>query len=52
MFNQQELQTLLGGADSGIDVEDLRAHTEYGGSFKDAEDPTIVVFWTVRPSLI
>ncbi|KAJ7051291.1 HECT-domain-containing protein [Mycena amicta] len=36
MFNQQELQTLLGGtdADSGIDVEDLRVNTEYEGVFR------------------
>ncbi|KAJ7089078.1 HECT-domain-containing protein [Mycena epipterygia] len=47
MFNQQELQTLLGGADSGIDVDDLRAHTRYDGSFKDGNDPTIVAFWNV-----
>ncbi|KAJ7699585.1 hypothetical protein B0H17DRAFT_1048964 [Mycena rosella] len=47
LFNQQELQALLGGADSGIDVDDLCAHTEYHGMFKDAEDPTIVAFWNV-----
>ncbi|KAF7300491.1 HECT-domain-containing protein [Mycena chlorophos] len=35
MFNQQELQTLLGGADvdTGIDVDDLRANTDYQGVF-------------------
>ncbi|KAJ6615220.1 hypothetical protein B0H10DRAFT_2164909 [Mycena sp. CBHHK59/15] len=27
MFNQQELQVLLGGADSGIDIADLKGHT-------------------------
>ncbi|KAJ7455748.1 HECT-domain-containing protein [Mycena latifolia] len=47
MFNQQELQALLGGADSGIDIDDLKAHTDYDGIFKDAEDPTIVAFWNV-----
>ncbi|KAF7325528.1 HECT-domain-containing protein [Mycena kentingensis (nom. inval.)] len=37
MFNQQELQTLLGGSDaeSGIDIEDLKAHTRYEGVFGD-----------------
>nr|GAT51865.1 HECT-domain-containing protein [Mycena chlorophos] len=35
IFNQQELQTLLGGADvdTGIDVDDLRANTDYQGVF-------------------
>ncbi|KAJ7260134.1 HECT-domain-containing protein [Mycena rebaudengoi] len=47
MFNQQELQALLGGADSIIDVEDLKSHTEYAGGYKDADDPTIVAFWNV-----
>jgi ubiquitin-protein ligase E3 C len=46
MFNQQELQILLGGIDSPIDLQDLRAHTKYGSSYGDKE-PTIQAFWKV-----
>ena len=46
MFNQQELQILLGGVNSPIDLDDLRAHTQYGGLYSDQE-PTIQVFWRV-----
>lgn len=47
MFNQQELQILLGGVNSPIDLDDLRQHTQYGGLFDDHE-PTIEMFWRVR----
>ena len=50
MFNQQELQILLGGVNSPIDLDDLRAHTQYGGLYSDQE-PTIQVFWRVRSIL-
>ncbi|KIK56337.1 hypothetical protein GYMLUDRAFT_47102 [Collybiopsis luxurians FD-317 M1] len=46
MFNQQELQILLGGVNAPIDLDDLRAHTNYGGLYDDNE-PTIVAFWNV-----
>jgi len=46
MFNQQELQVLLGGVNTPIDIEDLRRHTNYGGLFSD-EQPTIRAFWKV-----
>lgn len=46
MFNQQELQILLGGVNSPIDLVDLRMHTQYGGLFNDHE-PTIEMFWRV-----
>ncbi|KAJ3827522.1 HECT-domain-containing protein [Lentinula raphanica] len=46
MFNQQELQILLGGVNSPIDLNDLRAHTNYGGLYDDNE-PTVVAFWNV-----
>ncbi|TFY75116.1 hypothetical protein EWM64_g8895 [Hericium alpestre] len=46
MFNQQELQILLGGVNAPIDVEDLRANTVYGGLY-DNDHPTIVAFWNV-----
>ena len=46
MFNQQELQILLGGVNAPIDLDDLRAHTQYGGLFDDHES-TIQTFWRV-----
>ncbi|KAF9647283.1 HECT-domain-containing protein [Thelephora ganbajun] len=46
MFNQQELQILLGGVDSPIDVDDLRANTQYGGLYAE-DQPTIQAFWRV-----
>lgn len=48
MFNQQELQVLLGGVNTPIDLNDLRQNTNYGGAYHD-EEPTIVAFWKVRP---
>lgn len=46
MFNQQELQLVIGGTDAPIDLEDLRKHTNYGGAYNDDEE-TIVKFWKV-----
>ena len=46
MFNQQELQILLGGVDSLIDVDDLCANTQYGGLYDD-HHPTIQASWEV-----
>ncbi|GLB43810.1 putative HECT-domain-containing protein [Lyophyllum shimeji] len=46
MFNQQEVQVLLGGVNAPIDFDDLRAHTNYGGLYDDHEE-TIVAFWNV-----
>ena len=50
MFNQQELQILIGGVDSPIDIDDLRSNTLYGGLYDDNE-PTIEAFWRVVLSL-
>jgi ubiquitin-protein ligase E3 C len=47
MFNQQELQILLGGTNSPIDLDDLRTNTKYGGVY-DENDLTIQFFWKVR----
>ncbi|GAB7342977.1 hypothetical protein MBLNU457_g1077t1 [Dothideomycetes sp. NU457] len=51
MFNQSELQTLIGGAASSIDVQDLRRSTLYGGVYVIGDDqqehPTIKLFWKV-----
>lgn len=51
MFNQKELQTLIGGAASNIDVSDLRANTHYNGVYEIGTDgqehPSIQLFWQV-----
>ena len=46
MFNQQEVQILIGGVDTPIDLEDLRQNTNYGGLYDDNE-PTVQAFWKV-----
>lgn len=46
MFNQQEVQILIGGVNSPIDLDDLRKHTNYGGLYDD-QHPVIVAFWKV-----
>lgn len=54
MFNQSELQTLIGGASAGIDVEDLRRNTLYGGTYVIGDDglehPSVKIFWDVMRS--
>lgn len=51
MFNQAELQTLVGGESGDIDVADLRRNTQYGGLYVIGDDqqehPTIQLFWEV-----
>ncbi|KAI0888063.1 uncharacterized protein GGS22DRAFT_92937 [Annulohypoxylon maeteangense] len=51
MFNQSELQHLVGGDSSEIDVEDLRRNTEYSGIYSIGHDgiehPTVQMFWQV-----
>ena len=51
MFNQSELQTLVGGGDSPIDVADLRRNTVYGGLYVIGNDgrehPVVLNFWKV-----
>jgi len=51
MFNQQEVQILIGGVNSPIDLEDLRRHTNYGGLYDD-NHPVVEAFWKVRLFLI
>ncbi|KAI5858938.1 hypothetical protein BZA05DRAFT_428110 [Tricharina praecox] len=56
MFNQSELQTLVGGdTGSPIDVEDLRRNTIYGGVYSIGDDgeehETIRLFWQVMHEL-
>ena len=55
MFNQTELQTLIGGAAAEIDVSDLRKNTLYGGTYvigdSGREHPSIQLFWSVMAKL-
>lgn len=55
MFNQAELQTLIGGAQASIDVGDLRRNTQYGGVYVIGDDglehPSVRHFWKVMESL-
>ncbi|KAI9340255.1 hypothetical protein BDR26DRAFT_1007571 [Obelidium mucronatum] len=46
IFNQSELQMLLGGASVPIDLEDLKENITYGGDFHELH-PTIKLFWDV-----
>lgn len=46
MFNQQELQILIGGTEEPVNVDDLHGNTVYGGSFNE-DHPTVKAFWKV-----
>lgn len=48
MFNQQELQILIGGVEEPVDVDDLMRNSVYGGVF-DESHATIQRFWKVSP---
>jgi ubiquitin-protein ligase E3 C len=48
MFNQQELQIVLGGASIPIDLNDLRSHTVLGGYME--HDATVKNFWKALES--
>ncbi|KAK0704161.1 hypothetical protein B0T21DRAFT_299527 [Apiosordaria backusii] len=51
MFNQNELQRLVGGDSGAIDVDDLRKNTEYNGPYQIGDDgeehDTVKLFWEV-----
>jgi len=55
MFNQAELQTLIGGTSSSIDLKDLRQNTQYGGVYVIGDDgvehPTVQLFWRAMESM-
>lgn len=55
MFNQLELQRLVGGDSSEINIEDLRRNTRYSGAYQFGDDqvehPTIKMFWEVMHEL-
>jgi len=50
MFNQDELQLLISGSPAGIDIADMRRHTNYSGGFS-GDHPTIQIFWEVLAEL-
>ncbi|KAK4643321.1 ubiquitin-protein ligase (E3) [Podospora bellae-mahoneyi] len=51
MFNQNELQRLVGGDSGAIDVDDLRRNTVYSGPYQIGDDgqehETVKLFWEV-----
>src|SRR5690606_38650720 len=51
MFNQVELQTLVGGDDAPLDISDWERNTVYSGLYQVGTDgkyhPTITLFWRV-----
>ncbi|VDB90411.1 Bgt-4053 [Blumeria graminis f. sp. tritici] len=55
MFNQSELQRLVSGDSSEIDIDDLRRNTVYSGAYQIGDDgeehDTIKIFWKVFKSL-
>ncbi|CAN8003913.1 unnamed protein product [Ixodes hexagonus] len=46
LFAPHELQVLISGAQSPVDLEDLRQHTHYEGGYT-ADHPVICAFWRV-----
>lgn len=46
MFNEHELQLLISGSLDSLDVDDLRQHTNYTGSYHSKHD-VIKMFWEV-----
>ncbi len=55
MFNQSEMQTLVSGTSSSIDIADLRRNTLYGGVYEIGDDgqehPSVQLFWQVMAGL-
>lgn len=55
MFNHSELQTLISGTRTSIDVDDLRRNTVYGGTYQIGTDglehPTIQILWKVMKEM-
>ncbi|AES64909.2 putative aminoacyltransferase, E1 ubiquitin-activating enzyme [Medicago truncatula] len=46
MFNEHELQLLISGSLDSLDVDDLREHTNYAGTYHSEHD-VIEMFWEV-----
>ncbi|KAI8935493.1 hypothetical protein NX059_008063 [Plenodomus lindquistii] len=55
MFNHSELQTLISGTRTQIDIDDLRRNTVYGGTYQIGTDglehPTIQILWKVMKEM-
>ncbi|KAK8045014.1 HECT-domain-containing protein [Apiospora rasikravindrae] len=55
MFNQSELQRLVGGDSTEIDIVDLRNNTQYSGVYSIGDDgeehETVKMFWDVMKEL-
>ncbi|KAM8979305.1 ubiquitin-protein ligase E3C isoform 2-T2 [Sarcophilus harrisii] len=49
MFDQQEIQVLISGAQVPISLEDLKSFTNYSGGYS-ADHPVIKIFWKVVES--
>ncbi|KAH0627590.1 hypothetical protein JD844_003505 [Phrynosoma platyrhinos] len=49
MFDQQEIQVLISGAQVPISLDDLRTFTNYSGGYS-ADHPVIKIFWRVVES--
>jgi ubiquitin-protein ligase E3 C len=46
MFNQHEVQILIGSVSCPVDLDDLRRNALYGGLYNEHE-PTMQAFWRV-----
>ena len=46
MFDRRELSSLISGEARALNIEDLRAHTQYAGGYSD-EHRVIKTFWDV-----
>ena len=55
MFNQKELQHLVGGDNAELDIADLRRNTQYSGLYVVGDDgeehPTVQLFWKALQSM-
>jgi len=50
MFNYHEHQVIISGASHPVDIQDLKAHTNYSGGY-DVGHPVVENFWTVASEL-
>merc|ERR1739838_27306 len=50
MFDHEELQTLISGAQVPIDIGDMKEHAAYSGGYSKTH-PVIILFWEVVQSL-
>jgi ubiquitin-protein ligase E3 C len=49
MFNQKELQVLIGGTEEPVDIDDLMQNCAYGGVY-DSDHAVVQRFWKVNTS--